>query len=136
MSNDPAPVDTQDLPAETDDQIEFSADKKSRISMRLLVSVIVGLLILNLAAFVFLPPFDSAHPEQSCLEGDGISEVVNCLVNGTLHLPRPHEVWVAGGEAADTGLITFQVSLTDTLVSMLGLTVFVLVALILASRGL
>ena len=135
MSNDPAPADTQNLPVEPDDQIEFSADKKSRISARFLVSVVVGLIILNLAAFIFLPPFDSAHPEQSCLDAGGLSETVNCLVNGTLHLPRPHEVWVAGGEAANTGLITFQVSLTDTLVTMLGITAIVALVLILATRG-
>jgi len=42
---------------------------------------------------------------------------------------------VAGGEAANTGLITFQVSLTDTLITMLGLTALVAVVLILATRG-
>jgi F-type H+-transporting ATPase subunit a len=135
VSNDPAPADTHNLPVEPDDQIEFSADKKSRISTRVLVIAIVALITLNLAAIILLPPFDSGQPEQSCWEAGGISESVNCLVNGTLHLPRPHEVWVAGGESADTGLITFQVSLTDTLVTMLGLTVIVLVLLILATRG-
>jgi F-type H+-transporting ATPase subunit a len=135
VSNDPAPVDPQSQPSDAEDRIEFSADKKSRISSRFLISVVVGLIVLNLAAFVFLPPFDSAHPEQSCLDAGGLSETVNCLVNGTLHLPRPHEVWVAGGEAANTGLITFQVSLTDTLVTMLGITAIVAIVLILATRG-
>ncbi len=135
MSNDPVPADAQNLPDEPEDIVEFSADKKSRISMRTIL-VAIGILIpLNLAAFILLPPFDSAHPDESCLDGGGISEIVNCLVNGTLHLPRPHEVWVAGGEAADTGLITFQVSLTDTLVTMLAITAIVAVVLILATRG-
>ena len=49
-----------------------------------------------------------------------------CFVNGTLHIPRPHEVWVAGGEEPATGLMTFQVSLTDTLFTMIVITIVVL----------
>ena len=135
MSNDPAPADTRSLPVEPDDQIEFSADRKSRISMRVLVSAIVGLLILNFAAFVFLPPFEHDDPNQSCLDAGGLTEGINCLVNGTLHLPRPHEVWVAGGGHGDTGLVTFEVSITDTLATMIAITAIVLVVLILATRG-
>ena len=135
MSNDPAPADDHNLPDDPEDQIEFSADKKSRISTRLLIGAIVGLIILNLAAFILLPPFDSANPEQSCLDAGGLSESVNCLVSGTLHLPRPHEVWVAGEEAAKTGLLTFQVSFTDTLVTMFAITALVAIVLILATRG-
>ncbi len=82
-----------------------------------------------------MPPFDSGHPDQSCLAAGGLSETVNCLVNGTLHLPRPHEVWVASEEPANTGLITFQVSLTDTLVTMLVITIIVGIVLIAATRG-
>jgi len=135
VSNDPAPADTHSMPVEPDDQIEFSADRKSRISTRVLVSAIVGLLILNFAAFVFLPPFEHDDPNQSCLDAGGLSEGINCLVNGTLHLPRPHEVWVAGGGHGDTGLVTFEVRITDTLATMIAITAIVLVVLILATRG-
>ena len=135
MPNDPAPADKNSLPADADDQIEFSQDKKSRISMRTILVAIGVLIPLNLAAFIFLPPFDHGQPDQACTSAPGLSETVNCLVNGTLHLPRPHEVWVAGSEAANTGLLTFQVSLTDSLVTMLALTALVAVVLILATRG-
>ncbi len=135
MSNDPAPAETHNLPVEPDDQIEFSADRKSRISTRVLIGAIVGLLILNLAAFVILPPFDHDDPNQSCLDTGGLTESINCLVNGTLHLPRPHEIWVAGGGHGDTGLVTFEVSITDTLATMFAITAIVLVVLILATRG-
>ncbi len=135
MSNDPAPADAQNLPDEPEDMVEFSADKKSRVSMRTILLAIGILIPLNLAAFILLPPFESGHPEAECLEQGGISEVVNCLVTGTLHFPRPHEAWVLGGETADAGLVTFQVSLTDTLVTMFAITVIVLAALVLVTRG-
>ena len=44
MTNDPAPADTQDLPDEPEDMVEFTADKKSRISMRTIL-VAIGVLI-------------------------------------------------------------------------------------------
>jgi F-type H+-transporting ATPase subunit a len=135
LSNDPAPADSHELPVEADDQIEFSADKKSRISTRTLLIAIVGLIVLNLAAFVFLPPFDHDDPSQSCLAAGGLSESINCLVNGTLHLPRPHEIWVAGGGHGNTGLATFEISITDTLATMFVITGIVLVVIIAATRG-
>jgi F-type H+-transporting ATPase subunit a len=135
LPNDPDPAASGDLPAGAEAQVEFSADRKSRVSMRLLVGAIVFLLVLNVTAFVVLPPFEAGHPEQSCLDAGGLTEAINCLVNGTLHLPRPHEVWVAGGGHGDTGLVTFEVSLTDTLVTMFAITAIVLVVLVLATRG-
>ena len=135
MSNDPVPADAQNLPDEAEDMVEFSQDRKSRISMRTILVAIGVLIPLNLAALIFLPPFESGSPDKACTEYGGISEIVNCLVNGTLHLPRPHEVWVAGGEAAETGLLTFQISITDTLLTMIILTILVSVVLILVTRG-
>ena len=135
MSNDPAAADAQNLPPEPEDMVVFSADKKSRVSMRTILVAIGVLIPLNLLAIIFLPPFEAGDPDTACTSLGGISEIINCLVNGTLHLPRPHEVWVAGGAEVNTGLITFQVSLTDTLVTMLILTVVVLIAMILATRG-
>jgi F-type H+-transporting ATPase subunit a len=135
LPNDPAPVAPQSPPADADDQIEFSQDGKSRISTRFLVGAIVGLLILNIAAFIVLPPFD-IDTQVSCLEAGGLTESINCLVNGTLHMPRPHEVWIASGaDHGNHGLVTFEVSVTDTLLTMIALTVLVLVVLILATRG-
>ena len=136
MSNDPAAADTQDLPSEPEDMVEFSTDKKSRVSMRTILIAIGVLIPLNLAAIIFLPPFDPGVADSAaCTSLGSLSEIVNCLVNGTLHLPRPHELVVAGGAAPETGLLTFQVSLTDTLLTMLILTALVLVAMTLATRG-
>jgi len=135
LPNDPASADSGKVPAGEDDQIEFSADRKSRISTRTLVIAIVGLLVINIAAFALLPPLDM-DTQESCLAAGGLTDSIQCLVDGTLHMPRPHEVWLAGGaEHGDHGLVTFEVSITDTLLTMMALTALVLVVLILATRS-
>ena len=133
MSNDRAPVDVQNAPAEPDDQIEFSDDKRSRISQRTLIIAIVGLIVINLGALLFGPtaPFDADQPEQACLEAGGLTETINCTVSGTLHLPAPHvlEATVIAGEGP------LQISLTDTLVTMIAITIIVGFFLVLVTRG-
>jgi F-type H+-transporting ATPase subunit a len=129
VANEQVPADEEARPPAI--EAEFGADKKSRISLRTL-GILIGLVILlDVLAFIVVPPFDPANPEEAC---PGFSQPV-CLVNGTLHLPRPHEVWVAGGEAPSQELVTFQVSLTDSLVTMLGITALVLILAVIASRG-
>jgi hypothetical protein len=70
----------------------------------------------GILAVLFVPPIDTAHPEAECA-------YPVCFIEGTLHFPRPHEVWIAGGAEAATDIVTFQVSLTDSLVTMIGLTI-------------
>ena len=127
MANEQVPADQE---VRTDD-VEIGAEKKSRISTRTLGILIGLLLVVDVLAFMVVPPFDPAHPEEAC---PGFSQPV-CLVNGTLHLPRPHELWVAGGEEPAVELLTFQVSLTDSLATMIGLTIIVLILAVFASRG-
>ena len=107
MSDEASPIDPQVEPAEPGDEVEFSSKPGSKISLRTLGLLIGGLLVIDILAFLLVPPLDTKHPGETC-------EILDtaCLVNGTLHLPRPHEVWVAGGAEPATGLITFQVSLT------------------------
>ncbi len=52
-------------------------------------------------------------------------------------MPRPHEVWIASDAShGSQDLMTFQVSITDTLLTMMAVTVsVVLMVLILATRG-
>jgi F-type H+-transporting ATPase subunit a len=79
-------------------------------------------------AVIFVPPVDTANPEEACA-------YPVCFIEGTLHFPRPHEVWVAGGGEASPDMLTFQVSVTDSLATMIGLTVILSVIMIIASRG-
>ena len=130
MANEHVPSDEDVRPEAVEAEVEFGAEKKSRISLRTLGILIGILLVVDVIAFFAVPPLDVANPGEAC---DGYNPV--CLVNGTLHLPRPHEVWVAGGAEASSDMLTFQVSLTDSLVTMLGITAIVLILAVLASRG-
>ena len=96
--------------------------------MRSLGLFIGLLLVVDVLAIILVPPIDMADPEADC-------PYPVCFIEGTLHFPRPHEVWVAGDAEAAADIVTFQVSLTDSLVTMIGLTVLVIILAILASRG-
>lgn len=127
MTNEPVSADLKVRPTGGGDEIEGVSRRQRGLSLRTL-GLLAGLLIVvNIAAFLIAPPFDKKDPE-------GVCEPPVCWVEGTLHFPRPHEVWVAGGAAPSTDLISTQVSLTDSLLTMIGLTLTVLVLGILASR--
>ncbi len=121
-----------------DREVQFTSDKGSGITLRVLVLAIVGLLVLNVAALVFLDVEQEVRSGQVCdkvaLEAEGYPA---CFIKANLHLPRPHEVWVMGKpvEEANHGLVTFEVSLTDSLVTMIGITALVLVLGTIAARG-
>ena len=127
MPDESMPDDSPAQPAEADD-VQFGSDKRSRMSLRTLGILIGLLLIVDVLAILFVPPIDTANPDGECA-------YPVCFIEGTLHLPRPHEVWVAGGAEPAESILTFQVSLTDSLVTMIGLTIMVLLLTILASRG-
>ncbi|MFV2064547.1 MAG: F0F1 ATP synthase subunit A [Chloroflexota bacterium] len=130
MSNENSPQDPQVESADSGDDAEFSSKSGGKISLRTLGLLIGTVLVVDVLAFFLVPPLDVKNPGEACA---GYNPV--CLVEGTLHLPRPEEVWIAGGQEAARGLITFQVSLTNSLVTMLGLTILVLVLSWLASLG-
>jgi F-type H+-transporting ATPase subunit a len=110
------------------DDVQFGGDRRSRMSLRNLVILIGIVLVVDILAVIFVPPFDEAHPEAECA-------YPVCFIENNLHFPRPHEQWVLGGEAPKTDIVTFQVSLTDSLVTMIGLTILVLLLATIASRG-
>jgi F-type H+-transporting ATPase subunit a len=127
VADDPVPAEAQD-PPEANDGGRSGAEGRSRLSLRNIGLIALALLLVDALALMLVPPIDTADPEAACA-------YPVCFVNGTLHMPRPHEVWIAGGAAEATDIITFQVSLTDSLVTMVGLTILVLLLAILASRG-
>jgi F-type H+-transporting ATPase subunit a len=128
LSNDPDPADPQIPSTEPNDVAQFGSDKRSRLSMRTLGMLIGFLLVLDVLAVIFVPPIDTANPEADCA-------YPVCFIEGTLHFPRPHEVWVAGGAEASADMMTFQVSVTDSLATMIGLTIILSIVMIVASRG-
>lgn len=92
----------------------------------LIVAGIILVVVIDLFAFILVPPFDPAEPEVAC------SVFSTCMIDGTLHFPAPHVVWSAD---PDAGGGIFDISITDTLLTMFIVTFVVLVAMILASRG-
>jgi F-type H+-transporting ATPase subunit a len=119
---------TDDLqPHETGDLVEYGETRRGGLSLRTL-GLLVGLLIvINIAALFVAPPINEKESGAECA-------YPVCFIEGTLHFPRPHEVWVAGGEEASSELISTQLSLTDSLLTMILLTVLVLVVGIIAAR--
>ena len=107
-----------------------TAQQKRGISNPVAIGLLlIFVLVVDVLAFLVFPPFDKEEPEAlTC-------EFPVCFINGNLELPAPHVVWVAGGAAPSTELLTFQVSLTSSLITMFIITVLVIVALWALSRG-
>jgi F-type H+-transporting ATPase subunit a len=128
-SDEPAAIETQavDSPAK--------GGRSSRVNWLLLIGLSF---VLTLAAFIFFPPFDKEHPEESCA-------YPVCYINGTLELVAPHVLWPpheeehaeGEGEAAEAEpppLITWDVSITNTILTMWIISVLLIVGLLLLTR--
>ena len=91
--------------------------------------LLVFVIVVDVFAFLLFPPFDKEEPESlTC-------EFPVCFINGNLELPAPHVVWTAGDAAPSTDLLTFQVSLSSSLVTMFIVTALVILLLWALSRG-
>jgi len=95
----------------------------------------IGLLLLfvilaDVFAFAIAPPFDKANPGGACA-------FPVCYINGNLELPAPAVVWRPGGDVAGapTSLITFDVSISNTIVTMWIVSVLVIALLFFMTRG-
>ena len=99
-----------------------------RSPLRILLMLVVVVIVLDVLALLFVPPFpEGGQPGAACAFPE-------CFIESTLHLPAPHVVWTPSGEAADTGMISAQVSITDSLLTMIVITILVLVGMILLTR--
>jgi F-type H+-transporting ATPase subunit a len=96
---------------------------------------LVGLLFLLIAidaiALILFPPYDP----RADVPGECAYPV--CFINGNLELPAPHVVWRADGpaEEAPTGLVVFDVSISNTLITLWIVALFVLVGFFILTRG-
>ena len=122
------------MPSEPVEQQEtVTADQTRIMGMKprtagLVVAGLILVVLIDIFAFLLVPPFDPAAPAQDCSIADSA-----CLIDGTLHFPSPHVVWTASGEEASGGF--FEISLTDTLFTMLLVTALLLIVMVLVSRG-
>jgi len=102
---------------------------KGRSPLRLVLMLAVVVIVLDIVAYFVVPPFPKdGQPGDAC-------SFPSCFIESTLELPAPHVLLVPSGEPADTGMISAQVSITNTMLTMVLVTIIVLVALIVMSRG-
>jgi F-type H+-transporting ATPase subunit a len=101
---------------------------KKRSTMRNLLLLLVAVIVIDILALIFVPPFDKENPTGECA-------YPICFINGNLELPAPHVVWAPNGaENVPTGMLQFDVSITNTLLTMMLITVVLLVVMVIASR--
>ncbi len=96
-----------------------------------LVWLVVLVVVLDVVAFIVAPPFPKGGTA-----GDACAYPV-CYINGTLEFPPPHVVWQIQPEPLPTGqlVIGFNVSITNTILTMWIVMAVVLAVAILATRS-
>jgi F-type H+-transporting ATPase subunit a len=116
--------------------IEEPGPKRGR-SSKVNWLLLIGLsFVLTLAAFIVAPPFDKEHPEEAC-------PYPVCFIEGTLELVAPHPLWPESAveryeHEHETGeappLLMWEVSITNTILTMWIITVLLIVTLLLLTR--
>ena len=103
--------------------------RKRRISPRW-VALIVAVLVVDVLAFMFVPPPNKEHPGEPCA-------FPVCFITGSLEFPAPHTVFDFAPESAaeSTGLVTFHPAISNTLFTMWIVMLLVIVGAALMVRG-
>ena len=100
-----------------------SGGRSRRVNWLLIIGAVI---LANIAVFVFFPPFDKADPAGACA-------YPVCFINGTLELPAPHVVWPVGHHAP-AELITWDVSISSSILTMWIISIVLIVTLIVLTR--
>ena len=110
----------------TEAQTEAKGNRKQLTIGLLLLFVIVA----DVFAFLWAPPFNKTDPSGTCT-------YPVCYINGNLEVPAPEVLWRLNGPVAEQpmGLITVDVSLTNTIVTMWVVSVVVILLLVAMTRG-
>ena len=103
---------------------------RSRSPRRTLGIVVLAVLVLNVVAFVLFPPFPAGgSPGDEC-------PFPACYIEGNLEFPAPHVIWQPPGSPPPSNQpVTFEVSITSTIVTMWVVSMIALVVAILMARG-
>ena len=111
----------------TEAQTEAQRTSRRQLTIGLLLLFVI---VADVLAFLVVPPFDKSNPGGGC-------EFPVCFINGNLELPAPAVLWRAAGPVADapTSLITFDVSITSTILTMWIVSVLVILLLFFMTRG-
>lgn len=110
---------------------ETPSDAKKGTPWLLIGVLLLVILAADVIGFLVFPPFDKENPGGAC-------EFPVCFINGNLELPAPEVLWRLNGpaEEAPTSLIvTDDISITNTIVTMWVVSVLVIVLLFLMTRG-
>jgi len=98
------------------------------LSQRNYILLLLALVfVVDALAMLFAAPY---NPESS---GGGECVYPVCFINGNLELPAPKVIYPA--DYSNTSLITFEPSITSTMITMWGVTIVTILALALMARG-
>jgi F-type H+-transporting ATPase subunit a len=103
-------------------------EPKKRSPIKALLLIVVAVIVIDILAILFVPPFDHETGSTDC-------PYPVCFIDGNLHLPAPHVIWAADGGHGSSDLLVFEFTVTDSLATMAIITAIVLVLMFLVSRG-
>jgi F-type H+-transporting ATPase subunit a len=123
VSTDPRPATEAGEPAATATAPEVAAPRRSR--RNLILGLIAAVIAVDIAAAILVPPFPLGQPDKQVT---GIGD----LIMANLEFPAPHVVWEAnppppGAEHPPRQLISSDVSITNTQLTMVIVTVLLLI---------
>ena len=115
----------------TDAQAATPTDARPRSRRNLFIGLIVGVIVLDILAAIFVPPFPKGEPGHPIT---GIGD----LINANLEFPAPHVVYdLAPNDHVDPAAIVFNhPSITSSIFTMWWVMLFLIVAVIIMTRGL
>jgi F-type H+-transporting ATPase subunit a len=116
----------------TTEQVDGSAEPRSRRRLNgRWLALIVGVIALDIAAFVIAPPFPrDGAPGDAC-------DFPVCFITSTLEFPAPHNVIDLAPESAPAAdaLVTFHPAISNTLLTMWLVMALVVIGAALMVRG-
>ena len=128
MTTDPRPVTTTGEPAAIEPAPRRGSGRRNRILL-----LIFAVIALDVAAFVFLPPFPKGQPGQACPD-------IACLIEANLEIPAPEVVWPLHVDAEGNvehphlELIMFDISIPNSIFTMWIVMALLLLVFIVAGR--
>jgi F-type H+-transporting ATPase subunit a len=88
--------------------------------------VLAAVIVIDVLAFLVAPPFDPKATDGGC-------SFPVCFINGNLEFPAPAALWTLPGSSALGGL--FEVSISNTILTMWIVSLFVIALLFVLTRG-
>jgi F-type H+-transporting ATPase subunit a len=93
--------------------------------------LIAAVVVIDIIAFFVVPPFDP-QPDETGAAVECVYPI--CFINGNLELPAPHAIFPVGHHTPP-GLVVFDVSISNTLLTLWIVAIVVLVAFWLMTRA-